>query len=240
MPQGDGAPAAPASSSGIPKLAPKAQAKRHFTQNVRKDHGDAPDVVAQNVVGHTLPDEFLQHPGPVPELFRGTKIDRETLPETYTEELKKQGKATGRPRAVRLLKSTAIRQDKQEKAEAPPPAPPEGSVSLTEPVIRKAFNVFDCDGSGEITHEELRHIFAQLGEMPSDEELRAMILVADTKGEGIVTYEDFSKLFLAPNEALPSVDAATIQALVNTKVEEEEDEEEEGQQTEFSDSEEGY
>ena len=42
------------------------------------------------------------------------------------------------------------------------------------------FNLFDQDGSGKITFEDLRRVADELGEEISDEELRNMIARADT------------------------------------------------------------
>lgn len=50
--------------------------------------------------------------------------------------------------------------------------------------IREAFAVFDRDGSGKISSEELRHIMKSLGEDLTDEEIQQMIREADTNGDG--------------------------------------------------------
>jgi len=50
--------------------------------------------------------------------------------------------------------------------------------------IKEAFNVFDKDGSGKISKEELRSIMKSLGEDLTDEEITQMIQEADTNGDG--------------------------------------------------------
>lgn len=50
--------------------------------------------------------------------------------------------------------------------------------------IRKAFKLFDEDGTGRISLRNLRHIALELGENIDDEELRAMIDEFDLDGDG--------------------------------------------------------
>ena len=50
--------------------------------------------------------------------------------------------------------------------------------------IRKAFKLFDEDGTGRISLRNLRHIAMELGENIDDDELRAMIDEFDLDGVG--------------------------------------------------------
>ena len=50
----------------------------------------------------------------------------------------------------------------------------------TKEDILHVFNLFDTDGSGQITLEDLRRVADELGEDISDDELRNMIARADT------------------------------------------------------------
>ena len=50
--------------------------------------------------------------------------------------------------------------------------------------IRKAFKLFDEDGTGRISLRNLRHIALELGENIDDDELRAMIDEFDLDGDG--------------------------------------------------------
>lgn len=50
----------------------------------------------------------------------------------------------------------------------------------TKEDIMHVFNLFDHDGSGKITLEDLRRVADELGEEITDEELRNMIARADT------------------------------------------------------------
>lgn len=49
--------------------------------------------------------------------------------------------------------------------------------------IRKAFRLFDEDGTGRINLRNLRHIALELGEPIDDDELRAMIDEFDLDGD---------------------------------------------------------
>ncbi|KAK3305871.1 uncharacterized protein B0T15DRAFT_213250 [Chaetomium strumarium] len=54
----------------------------------------------------------------------------------------------------------------------------------TEQELLNAFTVFDKDGSGTISSDELRHVLKQLGENLTDEEVDEMIKLADRNGDG--------------------------------------------------------
>ncbi len=58
----------------------------------------------------------------------------------------------------------------------------------------KAFNLFDVDGTGKITIENLRHVADQLGEKMTDAELREMIEEADLDKDGAVSASEFLRI----------------------------------------------
>ena len=60
-----------------------------------------------------------------------------------------------------------------------------------EEEMLEAFRVFDTDGNGSITADELRQIFNNLGEKLTDEEISDMIYEADTDGDGEINYQEF-------------------------------------------------
>ena len=55
--------------------------------------------------------------------------------------------------------------------------------------IREAFRVFDKDGNGFISADELRHIMGNLGEKMAEEEVEEMIQTADIDGDGKINYD---------------------------------------------------
>lgn len=57
--------------------------------------------------------------------------------------------------------------------------------------IRKAFKLFDEDGTGRISLRNLRHIALELGENIDDDELRAMIDEFDLDGDGEINEQEF-------------------------------------------------
>ena len=57
--------------------------------------------------------------------------------------------------------------------------------------LREAFAVFDKDGNGMISAEELKSALLNLGEKLDDHEVKAMIAAADKDGNGQIDYEEF-------------------------------------------------
>merc|ERR1712212_1297136 len=60
--------------------------------------------------------------------------------------------------------------------------------------VAHAFKVFDRDGDGLITAEELRLTMNNLGEPLTEAEVKAMISEADTDGDGKINFEEFKNL----------------------------------------------
>ncbi|MED6136156.1 hypothetical protein PIB30_053441 [Stylosanthes scabra] len=61
--------------------------------------------------------------------------------------------------------------------------------------LREAFEVFDNDGDGRISAEELLRVFQAIGdERCTLEECRRMIEGVDRNGDGFVCFEDFSRM----------------------------------------------
>ncbi|RMZ88738.1 hypothetical protein DV736_g4030, partial [Chaetothyriales sp. CBS 134916] len=59
---------------------------------------------------------------------------------------------------------------------------------------RAAFAVFDKDGSGTISADELRQVMKSLGEDLTDAEIDEMIREADKDRDGTIDYEEFVQL----------------------------------------------
>jgi len=60
--------------------------------------------------------------------------------------------------------------------------------------VREAFRVFDRDGDGFITSEELNMVMSTLGEKLSREEVDEMIREADMDGDGKVGFTEFATM----------------------------------------------
>lgn len=60
--------------------------------------------------------------------------------------------------------------------------------------LQEAFRVFDVDGNGYISVDELKQVMAKLGEELSQEVLEAMIHEADVDQDGQVNYEEFVRI----------------------------------------------
>ena len=63
-----------------------------------------------------------------------------------------------------------------------------------EDEVRQAFQVFDKDGNGYITQDELAVVMTNLGEKLNQNELNLMMKEADTNGDGRIDYEEFVKV----------------------------------------------
>ena len=71
--------------------------------------------------------------------------------------------------------------------------------NLTEETInqfRYFFDLFDKDSSGSITTKELGTIMRNLGQNPSEEELKQMIREVDWNGDGTIDFKEFLCLML--------------------------------------------
>ncbi|KII62065.1 Calmodulin [Thelohanellus kitauei] len=60
--------------------------------------------------------------------------------------------------------------------------------------MREAFKVFDKNGDGKITAEELKNVMEKLGEQLQDEQINEMIKEADLDADGMVSFEEFCKM----------------------------------------------
>lgn len=56
----------------------------------------------------------------------------------------------------------------------------------TEEELRRAFQVFDRDGSGHISTDELRDVLKSVGENLTEEELDEMMRQVDLDGSGTI------------------------------------------------------
>merc|ERR1711988_1462294 len=60
-----------------------------------------------------------------------------------------------------------------------------------EEIIMEAFKIFDADGSGALSHEEMREVLQKLGEKMDDDEIQDLITAVDQDGDGEVDLKEF-------------------------------------------------
>jgi calmodulin len=73
----------------------------------------------------------------------------------------------------------------------------DSSAQLSEEQIeefKEAFSVFDKDGDGTITLDELSIVMKSLGRNATREELKAMIAEVDDDGSGEIEFDEFLRL----------------------------------------------
>lgn len=63
-----------------------------------------------------------------------------------------------------------------------------------EEEMLEAFQIFDADGNGNISADELRQIMENLGERLTQEEVEDMVKEADIDGDGQINYEEFVRM----------------------------------------------
>ena len=71
--------------------------------------------------------------------------------------------------------------------------------NLTEETInqfRNFFNLFDKDSSGTISTKELGTIMRNLGQNPSEEEVKQLIREVDLNGDGTIDFKEFLCLMI--------------------------------------------
>ena len=63
--------------------------------------------------------------------------------------------------------------------------------------LREAFKVFDKDGNGTISKDELKQLMSNLGQNLSNEELDAMMGEVDTDGNGQIDFDEFKQMMVS-------------------------------------------
>merc|ERR1712151_1140833 len=77
----------------------------------------------------------------------------------------------------------------------------------TEAALLRVFRVFDTDASGYIDRHEVRSMLGKLGLIEQDApstEIDELIATVDSDGDGKVSFDEFSQLFLSPSLRTPS------------------------------------
>lgn len=80
-------------------------------------------------------------------------------------------------------------------APAPPPAPESVSKRMDSAELKRVFEMFDKNGDGRISKEELNNSLENLGIFIPDEELSQMIEKIDVNGDNCVDIDEFGELY---------------------------------------------
>ncbi|XP_060063086.1 calmodulin-beta-like [Ylistrum balloti] len=72
--------------------------------------------------------------------------------------------------------------------------PPPTKAQLTE--FREAFNMFDINKTGSVTTKELGDVLRNMGQEPSETELRHMVDEVDEDGSGSIEFEEFVEMMM--------------------------------------------
>merc|ERR550532_2416440 len=64
-------------------------------------------------------------------------------------------------------------------------------MELQNAEFKEAFDEFDTDGSGAISHKELLGVMRAMGQNPTEDELLNMILEVDLDGNGTIEFQEF-------------------------------------------------
>jgi calmodulin len=170
----------------------------------------------------------------VPKQLRSAVNERKLnfMPE-LPESMRHAVEASGRKHTEKLMRRTAERLsskgvrfgtggydplDEEEEYVEEEEEEPELLVRPFEDnTIRRTFTELDLNGNDFIEASELRHVFAQLGEMPSDNEISAMIHLCDRQGNGTVNFDDFLGIFADPAGSLRIADVPGLKRLLPRK-----------------------
>lgn len=70
---------------------------------------------------------------------------------------------------------------------------------FTESELIKAFELYDEDGGGTITRDEIKKIIDLIGEDMTESEIEELVREADIDGDGEIDYKEFVRLILSSN-----------------------------------------
>lgn len=88
------------------------------------------------------------------------------------------------------------------------PTPP------VDPSLRAAFDLFDTDGDGYLTADEVGRALRDLGQDPSEEDVRKIIAAVDADGDRRVDYAEFVRMIdgLSPSGGTGLTEAEELRA----------------------------
>eukprot|EP01083_Nonionella_stella_P067954 180073_1 len=74
------------------------------------------------------------------------------------------------------------------------------SIHSQKPQIEQTFKVFDKNGDGKITPEELKEALTELGEEVTEKDVMDMIKEADLNGDGAIDFDEFMIMMMDDDE----------------------------------------
>ncbi|XP_065362432.1 calcium-binding protein E63-1 isoform X4 [Calliphora vicina] len=93
---------------------------------------------------------------------------------------------------IQALRDEQSQQQQQQEENA---SKPDELDDVTEDLIA-AFRVFDRDGNGFITRDELQTAMEMIGEPLNETQLTQLLAIADLDQDGKINYEEFTRLLL--------------------------------------------
>lgn len=168
---------------------------RTLTEEEIKDLRTAFDLLDRDQDGHVTPEE-LQF------MLRNLGIHvRDELIDDLLREASRTG--SGLIDETEFLQWVARIQALKEAAESSTSSSSSSSTSTTQAAdddltqdLVAAFRVFDRDGNGYITRDELKSAMDMIGENVTEYQLNEMLELADADKDGRINYEDFQNFFL--------------------------------------------
>ncbi|XP_055687060.1 calcium-binding protein E63-1 isoform X2 [Lutzomyia longipalpis] len=166
--------------------------KKQFSEEELKDLRTAFDLLDRNQDGHVTPSE-LQF------MLRNLGIH---VRDELIDDLLKEASNTGNgliDEAEFLQWIARIQAIKDESASSSSSTGSTQQLSeeddITQDLIA-AFRVFDRDGNGYITRDELQTAMDMIGENVTESQLTEMLALADLDKDGRINYEEFIRLLL--------------------------------------------
>ncbi|EDX09122.1 GD13311 [Drosophila simulans] len=89
----------------------------------------------------------------------------------------------------------ALRDEQHSHEDSKDSKPVDEADDVTEDLIA-AFRVFDRDGNGFITRDELQTAMEMIGEPLNEQQLEQLLVIADLDQDGRINYEEFTRLLL--------------------------------------------
>jgi len=97
-------------------------------------------------------------------------------------------------RSLRRRKTSSSLKVDESDIDKEKPSPSPSPLQSTAGELHAVFRKFDANGDGKISWSELGMLMTSLGCPASDDELRLMVSVADSDGDGFIDFSEFAEL----------------------------------------------